>query len=658
MPQQRQLAAIMFTDIVGYTAMMQEDEQSAVAITKRYVSVLKQTAFLHGGEILNDYGDGSLCTFSSATEAIRCAMEIQQQLQDEPKVPLRIGLHIGEVFFEDGKIFGDGVNVASRIQSIGVANSILFSSEIGSKLANQPEFRMISLGRFQFKNVTVPVEVFALTNEGLLVPDKGKIEGKLQEIKTGRNKNIFIATVLLFAVIAFFAYRQYSHSKVFTGKEKSIAVLPFENISNDTLQQFFSDGITEDIITQLSKIADLKVISRTSVMQYKNTTKTIRQIARELGVSAILEGSVRKEGSNLRITAQLIDAKTDQHIWAERFDRDASEVFAIQSEVAQRIANQLDVKLTADEGTRIQKKATKNIAAYEDYLKARKSPLRERVPLLLSALKKDSSFALAWADLAMVYSKTTARDQAEVPYYIRKSLDAALTAVYYGPDLSETHMILGDVLKTITLNPALSIKELNKSISLNPNNSEAYVYLAYTQIELGMFNEAEQNLLKAVKLDPVSGLTRGAWFNLYLYSRKPDKLMSFIMQQPAEMREGLIANRKPWYFFLKDDYDSILMNKNARRDPMLIGISYAKTGKLKEAGKIVDSLKALSPLDHAFSIGIIYAWMNEKQKSMDYLNLAYRMYDYNLVKIKVDKLFDPLRLDDAFRELLRKMEME
>jgi len=245
MPQQRQLAAIMFTDIVGYTAMMQEDEQSAVAITKRYVSVLKQTAFLHGGEILNDYGDGSLCTFSSATEAIRCAMEIQQQLQDEPKVPLRIGLHIGEVFFEDGKIFGDGVNVASRIQSIGVANSILFSSEIGSKLANQPEFRMVSLGRFQFKNVTVPVEVFALTNEGLLVPDKGKIEGKLQEIKTGRNKNIFIATVLLFAVIAFFAYRQYSHSKVFTGKEKSIAVLPFENISNDTLQQFFSDGTTE-----------------------------------------------------------------------------------------------------------------------------------------------------------------------------------------------------------------------------------------------------------------------------------------------------------------------------------------------------------------------------------------------------------------------------
>ncbi len=460
MSQHRQLAAIMFTDIVGYTAMMQEDEQSAVTITKRYVSILRHQVPLHGGEILNDYGDGSLCTFSSATEAIRCAVDIQQQLQGEPKVPLRIGLHIGEVFFEEGKIFGDGVNIASRIQSIGVANSILFSSEIGSKLGNQPEFKMQSLGSFQFKNVSLPVEVFALTNKGLAVPNRMKMEGKLADKKVSRGRTAFIATLLLLAAVSIFVYRKFTRSVTFTGKEKSIAVLPFENISNDTLQQYFSDGITEDIITQLSKIADLKVISRTSVMQYKNTKKTIRQIARELHVAAILEGSVRKEGGNVRINAQLIDANSDQHIWAEQYDRNASEVFAIQSEVAQRIANQLNVKLTADEGNRIQKKATQSIAAYEDYLKARKLPYREREPLLLAALKKDSSFALAWADLALLYSKMPARNSSDVPYYIRKSLDAALTAVYYGPDLSETHMILGDVLKTITLNPATLCKRI------------------------------------------------------------------------------------------------------------------------------------------------------------------------------------------------------
>ena len=205
-------------------------------------------------------------------------------------------MHIGEVFFEDGKIFGDGVNIASRIQSIGIANSILFSSEISSKLGNQPEFRMISLGKFLFKNVSVPLEIFALTNEGLAIPDKVNLEGKLADKKGRQGKTAFIATLFLLAAVSLFVYRKFARSAAFTGKEKSIAVLPFENISNDSLQQYFSDGITEDIITQLSKIADLKVISRTSVMQYKNTTKNIRQIARELNVAAILEGMFGKKG--------------------------------------------------------------------------------------------------------------------------------------------------------------------------------------------------------------------------------------------------------------------------------------------------------------------------------------------------------------------------
>ena len=658
MPQSRQLAAIMFTDIVGYTSLMQQDEQTAVDMTKRYIKVLKQFVTSHGGEILNDYGDGSLCTFSSATEAVKCAMEMQQQLQNEPKVPLRIGLHIGEIFFEDGKIFGDGVNIASRIQSLGAANSILFSSEINSKLNNQPGFKMVSIGKFHFKNVSVPMEIFALANDGLVVPDKNKMEGKLQEKKSSRKKTILIASLLLLVVVSLLVYRRLSRVAGFTGKEKSIAVLPFENISNDTLQQYFSDGITEDIITQLSKIADLKVISRTSVMQFKNTTMTIREIAEELNVAAILEGSVRKEGNNVRITAQLIDANTDRHIWAEQYVRDASEVFAIQNEVAQQIANQLNAKLTADEGNRIQKKATENVAAYEDYLKARKLPLRQREQLLKEVLKKDSTFALAWAELAFTYSKMPARDPADIPYYIRQSLDAALTAVNYGPDLSETHMVLGDVLKTITLNPTLSIKELDKSVALNPNNAEANVFLAFALMELGRFDEAEKNLVKAKQLDPLSYIMVGGWVSYYRYSRDAEKLLEFMQQQPDRGGQTGRGNGKGWYYFLKEEYDSMLVYGNPIRDPELLGIAYAKTGKAMQARKIVDSLQSMSQYDHAFSIGIIYAWLDEKQKAMEYLNLAYRLYDYNLISIKVNKVFDPLRNEASFKELLRKMGME
>ncbi len=226
MKQTHQLAAILFTDIVGSTAIMQKDEQAALSINKRYVSVLKKSVSAHGGEILNDYGDGSLCSFTSATEAIRCAMQMQEQFRLEPIVPLRVGLHIGEILFEDGKVLGDGVNVASRIQSLGVANSILFSNEIHSKLANQPSLKCISLGKFQFKHVDDPMEVFALANEGLVVPDRKKMEGKLQEQKS-KNKKIFLAAagfVLLF--VSFFLYRQFFYKPGFTGKDKSIAVLP------------------------------------------------------------------------------------------------------------------------------------------------------------------------------------------------------------------------------------------------------------------------------------------------------------------------------------------------------------------------------------------------------------------------------------------------
>ena len=195
----RRLAAILFTDIVGSTAMMQKDEQAALSVNKRYVAVLKQFVSYHGGEILNDFGDGSLCCFQSATEALRCAIEMQQKFQTEPKVPLRIGLHVGEIFFEDGKVFGDGVNVASRVQSLGIANSILFSSEICSKIKNQQEFKSISVGKFHFKNVDEPMEVFALSNEGLSVPKKEELTGKLKEIekKSARRKWALTAIAIL-----------------------------------------------------------------------------------------------------------------------------------------------------------------------------------------------------------------------------------------------------------------------------------------------------------------------------------------------------------------------------------------------------------------------------------------------------------------------------
>jgi len=664
MLQQRQLAAIMFTDIVGYTDMMQKNEQQAVQVIKQHRSVLEKNVADHKGDVIEYYGDGSLSIFSSVTAALHCAMQIQNELLKEPVVPLRIGLHIGEILFEEGSVVGDGVNLASRIQALGEPGSILFSKEIFDKIRNHTEFEAVLLGRFQLKNVAEPMEVFALANEGLMVPKEEAMAGRLMPLAVKKNItprlkwSIILCTLLLLIIATFFIYHSLVRNKGFTGTEKSIAVLPFKNISNDTLQEYFSDGITEDIITQLSKIADLKVISNTSAMQYKNVSGNIKQIAEELHVASVLEGSVRREGDQVRITAQLIDANTDQHIWANNYDRNITEVFAIQSEVAHQIANELNAKLTADENTRIQKKATGNIAAYEDYLQAKKSRGDSAYNLLRSALQKDSTFALAWAYLALIYSKMPLRDPTDRHFYISKSLDAALTAVNYGPDLSETHMILGDVLKTITLNPNLSIKELKKSIRLNPNNAEAYVYMAYALMELGTFPEAEKNLLKAKQLDPLSMLMKFAWLRYYYYSRNAEKYIEYLNEFYSSNTIRLDSGRKAPYYFLKDKYDSVLVYGDRRYQAVEMGIALIKTGKINQANMIIDSLHNASEDDNAFNIGIIYGWMGKKEKAIEYLNRAYLLNDYALISIKVNKLFDPLRNENGFKNLLSKMGVE
>ena len=665
MPQQRQLAAIMFTDVVGYTNMMQISEQQAVAAIKHHRLVLEKHVADYKGNVIAYYGDGSLCIFSSVTEGLRCAVQIQKDLLMEPAVPLRIGFHIGEILFDEGTVMGDAVNIASRIQALGQQGSVLFSKEIFDKIKNHNEFKGLLLGRFQLKNVAEPMEVYALCNDGLTIPDKEQMAGMIvastqnQDAPRRRKAAVIVSAILLSVIAMFIVYRSVVRKKGFTGTEKSIAVLPFKNISNDSLQEYFSDGITEDIITQLSKIADLKVISNTSVMPYKNVARNFRQIAEELNVATILEGSVRKEGNQVRITAQLIDANTDQHIWANNYDRNIAEVFAIQSEVAHQIANEMNAKLTEDENKRIEKKATNNISAYEDYLMAKRSQGDSAYRLILRALQKDSTFALAWSHLSIIYARMPLANATDRHYYISKSLDAALTAVNYGPDLSETHMILGDIVKTITLNPNLSIKELNKSIKLNPNNAEAYVYLSFALMELGKFQEAEKNLLKAKQLDPLSRVLRIGWSNYYYYSRNAEGFIANQQQvDSAGTRNAFRMSARIPYYFLKDQYDSILLYGNRRFQISQIAIAYIKTGKQDKADFILDSLSNASKNDNAAAIAIINAWMGKKQQAIEYLNLAYLLNDYALISVRVNKLFDPLRTEEGFKNLLSKMGMD
>lgn len=408
----RRLAAILFTDIVGSTAIMQKDEQAALLVNRRYISVLKECVLSHGGEILNDFGDGSLCTFHSATEALRCAIEMQQQFQLEPKVPLRIGLHVGEIFFENGKVFGDGVNVASRIQSLGTANSILFSSVIKNEIKNQQDFKSVSLGKFHFKNVDEPMEVFALANEGFTVPKKEELTGKLKETekKPAIKKWIITVVAAILLAVSYFVYQNFFHTPGFSG-EKTIAVLPFENIGVPNNEEYITDGITQDIIGSLSKVSSLKkVIGWFSVKGFKKTTKSLDEIADELGVAAILSGTLEPEGKKTRITVELIEASTRKRIWGDDFEYDSTDILTIQSKVAGQIVNALKGNITPEEQKELSRQYTPNPEAYKLYRKGLfllnkgiQAGSDSAEIYFNRALDIDPDYALAYAGLANCY---------------------------------------------------------------------------------------------------------------------------------------------------------------------------------------------------------------------------------------------------------------
>jgi adenylate cyclase len=369
--QHRHLAAILFTDIVGYTALMQRNESQAVAMVKRYITVLQKTVSDHSGEVLNDYGDGSLCVFSSATEAVNCAIDLQRQLQQDPSIPLRIGIHIGEIFFEDGKVFGDGVNVASRIQSLGQANTILFSEEINNKIKNNPTLKSISLGRFEFKNVDDPVEVFALANEGFVIPKKEDMSGKLKEVrKQSRTKKIILsAAIIIILIIAAFAFKIFSKKNNVTGKDVTVAILPFKNISiNKEENEPFCVGVALELQKKLELMGGLIPIASQSVEKFRGTKLSVNDIANELGgIKYIVEGNVQRDKNKVKVFVSLIDVASNKELWNDDFPGEVEDIFSLQENIAQQIASALQVKITPDEQSRMSRIASKNTAAIDAY---------------------------------------------------------------------------------------------------------------------------------------------------------------------------------------------------------------------------------------------------------------------------------------------------
>jgi adenylate cyclase len=669
----RRLAAILFTDIVGSTTMMQKDEQSAVSVNKRYVTVLKELVAAHHGEILNDYGDGSLCTFSSATQAVRCAMEMQQQFQLEPKVPMRMGLHVGEIFFEHEKVFGDGVNVASRVQSIGVANSILFSSEINSKIKNQPEFKSVLVGRFHFKNVDEPMEVFALANEGFVVPDKKKIEGKLIEKSSSAKKILITCSVLLTAgIISFFAYRQFFRSVVFS-KDKFIAILPFTNMSSDKDNEYFSDGMTDETITQVSKIVSLKVISRSSAMQYKNTKKALKQIAEELGVSFILSGGIQKSGDSVRINAQLTDVATDQQIWAEYYDRNIKELFAIQSDVAQNIANALQTKLTPIEKINLSKHYTENVEAYKLYRKGRwfwdkrtKDSYDSAEEYYHQAIQLDPDYALAYAGLADCYT------------YNQKGL-SQLEAMPIASDYTSKALMLDSNLAEALTTKAFIQSHFNydwkgskiifeKVIRDDPNYAIAHLYYGNVLFFPGNAQAGINETKKALALDPLSSVINMVLGREYYQTRNYDQSITQLQKTIRLNPKFISAYIYLGYDFLQKKLYPEAIEAFSKLPPgtfdlgfngtLFLSYAYTLSGDKKKGREEFAKISKEDELKLAGIGAQFFIAQGDLNEALTRLEEAADIHSIMIGALKMDPVYDPLRNEPRFKALLKKAGLE
>ncbi|MGA7274205.1 MAG: FlgO family outer membrane protein, partial [Candidatus Udaeobacter sp.] len=555
--EQRKLAAIMFTDMVGYSALSQRDDKLALELLEEHREILRKIFPGFNGSEIKTIGDAFLVEFQSALEAAQCAIEIQRALAkrnaDAPagrQIQVKIGIHIGDVVHRGGDVYGDGVNIASRIEPLAGAGGICISMDVERQIRNAVETRFEKLASTELKNISVPMELFRIVlpweGKSDVRDQKSAVREKVRAPTSGRFALIGgVALLLMIGIGWWWSTRPHKNlasttpefTKAQNIPEKSIAVLPFENLSEDKSNAFFADGVQDEILTDLAKVADLKVISRTSVVQYRDkAARNLREIAQQLGVAHVLEGSVQRAGSKIRINAQLIDARNDAHLWAQTYDRDLADVFAIQSEIAKTIAEQLQAKLSSKEQAMVDAKPTKDLVAYDLYLRAseidrnRASSIgsggaegaKQEVRLLDEAVSRDPAFVAALCLLANTHLYLYWLNDRSAPHVdlAKKALEAAARLE---PDAGEVHFVRGLLYYRGSLDYEAALAELAVAQRSLPNDASVPFVIAMVERRQGRWDESIRHNEQAIALDPHSVPFVSEMATTYFITRRYDQ---------------------------------------------------------------------------------------------------------------------------------------
>jgi adenylate cyclase len=633
----RRLAAIMFTDMVGYTALGQRNESLSLAVLDEQRQLVRPILNKHNGREVKTIGDAFFVEFPSALDAVRCAYDIQRATREfnislpEPRrLHLRVGVHLGDVVESDGDISGDAVNVASRIEPLSEDGGVCLSRQVYDHVRNKFELPLTSLGVKSLKNLADPLEVFRM------------------EMPWSRTHDA-----------------EASH----VADMQRIAVLPFENISPNSADAYISDGLTEETISTLSKISGLRVIARTSVLRYRGSEKGIAEIGRELGVGTLLEGSVRKLGDKLRVTVQLIDSGTEEHLWAEDYDRRMEDVFEVQKEIATKVADELRVKLQPQEMRRLEKKGTEKSAAFALYLKGRyywnertEEGFGRAREYFEKAIEADPSYAQAYVGLADTYLLMAFQNLIKSQEAHRKAKYLTTRALEIDKTLGEAHTTLGFIYED-TGDWKASETEFNKAIELNPSYPTAHFWYGILLTWQGRHDEAIAQAKKAEELDPFSPSTIIAVGQALVYARRYDEAIELLTRtvqanpdlQGPQFMLTLAYLFKGEYAQAREEAKKTVSLSKTPPERTLLALGRAESG----LGHYEEARKILRELEQRHAQMIVLAGMHhslgEREETMRCLETAYQNMEASLGWVTVFPPFDSLRKDPRFVSLIAKI---
>jgi adenylate cyclase len=679
--EQRTLAAIMFTDMVGYSALSQRDDKLALELLEEHRRLLREIFPRFNGTEIKTIGDAFLIEFHSALEAAQCAIEIQRTLAKrnhdvtaERRIELKIGIHIGDVVHREGDVYGDGVNIASRIEQLANAGGICVSMDVERQIRNALETRFEKLAPTELKNISVPMDLFRIVlpweKHASVVAKSGVASAARPTVR--KFAAIAVALLLIIGIGWWWTTQPRrsptspaAPSTVHTADQKSIAVLPFVDMSQAKDQEYFCDGISEEILDTLAKVDGLRVAARTSSFSFKGKNADVGEVANKLNVENVLEGSLRREGNRIRITAQLINARDGFHLWSDTYERELKDVFAVQDEITRSIVDALKIKLAVAPPAHTRQ----NTEAYDLYLqglylsnKSDEENLRKSVTFFQQALDKDPNLARAWIGIAKAWIWLADAYVRPLEAY-SKVKEAASKALALDERNAEAHCYVGETKRILDRNFSGEEEELKRAMEIDPNSADAHMFMSFLKCAQGELEEAVQEIEEAERLDPLSPpicFVAVAW---YLAANRSEDAIN-AGQRSVQLDPNYVYFDPPLAnaYSAKGHFnEAVALYEKAQAATHIpsvgLAITYAKMGRREDARRILDQLieKSRQQYVAADSIAVVYVVLGEKDEAFRWLERAFQEHSGGFYSYMFRPEFRALRSDPRFTDLLRRI---